>query len=129
MLDHVSMAVKDYAESLRFYDETLMMLSYNRLMTFDKEKVAGYGANNKPYFWISGQGNPDELFGRARGIHFAFSAASHAAVDAWYKKALELGGIDNGKPGLRPQYHPNYYAAFIIDPNGWRIKAVCHEKE
>jgi catechol 2,3-dioxygenase-like lactoylglutathione lyase family enzyme len=129
MLDHTSISVKDYAQSLKFYDETLKILGYDRLMTFDHIATAGYGANNKPSFWISSQGKSEESIGAARGVHFAFRAPNRAAVDTWYAKALELGGTDNGKPGLRPQYHADYYGAFIIDPNGWRIEACCHHKE
>lgn len=132
MLDHFSVSVKDYPANLTFYDETLKLLGYKRVMTIDidtpskKIQCAGYGEGEKPSFWISPMGEESEDIGRARGVHLAFKANSTQDVDAWYKKCLELGGKDNGAPGPRPHYHPGYYGGFIIDPNGWRIEAVCH---
>jgi catechol 2,3-dioxygenase-like lactoylglutathione lyase family enzyme len=130
MLDHVSISVKDYEKSLLFYDQSLALLGYCRNVTLDipeKEiRVAGYGKGDKPSFWISPMGNQQEEIGNARGVHFAFLAPDAAAVDAWYKKCLELGGNDNGAPGPR-HYHPGYYGAFIIDINGWRIEAAVHD--
>lgn len=129
MIDHTSIAVKDYPKSLIFYDATLDCLGYERIFTIDENEVqtAGYGANGKPSFWISPLGKADEEIGKARGVHFAFLAHSKEEVDTWYTKCLELGGKDNGKPGPRPEYHPGYYGAFIIDPNGWRIEACVHD--
>lgn len=131
MLDHVSISVSDYEKSLNFYDQTLEILGYQRNMTIDiPEKniqTAGYGSGDKPSFWISPMGNREEDVGRARGMHIAFLAPSVVAVDAWHTKCLELGAKDNGAPGPRPYYHPGYYGAFIIDPNGWRIEAVFHQ--
>lgn len=130
MLDHISFSVNDYQESLSFYDETLKILGYDRLMNFDlgEQKVVGYGEGHKPSFWI-GVGNPgqeSESVGKAKGLHVAFKASSVEAIQTWYKKCLELGGTDNGAPGPRPEYHPGYYGAFIVDPNGWRIEACLH---
>ena len=98
-------------------------------MTLDDTQVAGYGlgSQNKPYFEISPKGKEEEEIGKARGVHFAFFAPNVDSVNRWYKKCIELGGIDNGKPGPRPQYDPGYYGAFIIDPNGWRIEACFNE--
>ena len=131
MIDHVSISVKNYKVSIDFYDQTFKALGYIRNMTIDipekQVQVAGYGKGDKPSFWISPMGNDKEDIGRARGVHFAFLAPNQQAVDAWYAKCIELGGMDNGKPGLRPEYHPGYYGAFIIDPDGWRIEAVYHE--
>jgi catechol 2,3-dioxygenase-like lactoylglutathione lyase family enzyme len=131
MIDHVSFSVNDFHKSLKFYDETLQILGYERLMTFDtpEHQVAGYGAGDKPYFWIGAETNPrgDEWIGRSRGFHIAFKAPHRAAIHVWHQKCLELGGQDNGTPGPRPEYHPGYYAGFIIDPNGWRIEAVLHD--
>jgi catechol 2,3-dioxygenase-like lactoylglutathione lyase family enzyme len=131
MLDHLSFSVKNFQESIRFYDETLIILGIERLMTFetDEHKVAGYGSNDKPFFWIGTEAasNTRELIGAASGFHVAFTAPSVATINAWYQKCLDLGGTDNGKPGVRPEYHPGYYGAFIIDPNGWRIEAVLHD--
>lgn len=128
MLDHFSFSVKDYDKSLKFYDETLKILGYERVMSFDlpEGKVAGYGKDQKPYFWISSRGHPDEEIGCARGVHCAFQAPNVMAIHDWYLKALELGGQDNGAPGVRPEYHPGYYGAFVVDPNGWRIEACFH---
>lgn len=129
MIDHVSFAVKNFEESLNFYDQTLKILGYERLMHFDEvTEVAGYGKDGKPYFWIGAkkvlsEEEKLEQIGKAAGFHVAFVAPDVASVHKWYEKCLELGGKDNGKPGPRPEYHPGYYGAFIVDPNGWRIEA------
>jgi catechol 2,3-dioxygenase-like lactoylglutathione lyase family enzyme len=129
MIDHASISVSDYEKSMAFYDKSLALIGYTRVMAIDQEKAkcAGYGQGNKPHFWISPQGKTDEHLGQARGVHFAFLAPTQSAVDAWHQQCLALGGTDNGKPGLRP-YHPGYYGAFIIDPDGWRIEA-CHRDQ
>ena len=130
MLDHISFSVNDYQQSVKFYDATLRELGIERLMTFDEDEqqVAGYGIGCNLCFWIGAEVNPNqqEHVGQARGLHVAFQAPNAEAIQAWYKKCLELGGKDNGAPGRRPEYHPGYYSAFIIDPNGWRIEAVMH---
>lgn len=130
MLDHFSVSVKDYSKSIHFYDETLSLLGGERLMTFESpdEKVAGYGINKKPSFWIGWTQTPksEEEIGKAQGVHLAFQAPSVEAIQAWHAKCLELGGVDNGQPGPRKEYHPGYYSGFIVDPNGWRIEAVLH---
>jgi catechol 2,3-dioxygenase-like lactoylglutathione lyase family enzyme len=130
MLDHLSFSVSDYAESVAFYDATLKILGFERVMTFETQEhqVAGYGAAGKPFFWVGKEASvsSSEQIGHARGFHVAFKASTIEAIQAWYQKCLELGGKDNGPPGPRPEYHPGYYAAFIIDPNGWRIEAVLH---
>jgi hypothetical protein len=116
---------------LQFYDETLKILGVERLMSFETEEqnIAGYGIEGKPYFWIASDNNHhnNETIGKARGLHVAFKAATVEAINSWYQKCLELGGKDNGQPGQRPEYHPGYYSAFIIDPSGWRIEAVLHD--
>lgn len=131
MIDHVSISVKDYQNSLIFYDATLSILGYKRSLTINIEEfnvqTAGYGVNEKPYFWISPMGLESEEIGRAKGLHIAFTAPDIESVNKWHKKCLELGATDNGAPGYRTEYHPGYYAAFIIDPNGWRIEAVFHK--
>lgn len=133
MIDHVSFAVHDFSQSLAFYDKTLACLSYERLMLFDDEEhaVAGYGRNEKPAFWIGAKKNlseedKKEQIGKAAGLHVAFVAPTLDAVHKWYETCLELGGKDNGLPGPRPEYHPGYYGAFVIDPDGWRIEACLH---
>ena len=130
MLDHTSIAVKDYKQSLSFYDQTFAILGYERVISFEipQGNFAGYGLKTQPRpgFWISSEGNPSEEIGNARGVHISFQAPTTEAVHAWHEKCLELGGKDNGKPGPREHYHPGYYGAFIIDPNGWRIEACLH---
>ncbi|MEZ4451584.1 MAG: VOC family protein [Nannocystaceae bacterium] len=117
MLDHVSLPVRDYAASKAFYTQALAPLGYTLLMEFGQ--VGGFGAGGKPDFWIS-PGGP-----LAR-IHVAFAAESRALVDAFYAAAIAAGGRDNGGPGVRAQYHPAYYGAFVLDPDGHNVEAVCH---
>lgn len=125
MLDHVSLGVGDLDRSRRFYDAALRPLGGRRV--YDMEILSGYGlAEDKPCFWIAG---PDAGVAELRpssGSHVAFAAATRAAVDAFYKAAMAAGGKDNGKPGLRPEYHETYYGAFVIDPDGHHVEAVCH---
>lgn len=130
MIDHTSLAVSNFKESLKFYDASLKVLGYNRMVNIDvpEVKVAGYGAAPKPSFWISDRGyNPVEEIGNASGVHVAFMAPSVEAVNKWYQLCLDLGGKDNGPPGPRAHYHPGYFGAFIVDPNGWRIEACYHQ--
>ena len=134
MLDHISFSVNNYAQSLKFYDETLEILGMIRLMNFfetEERQVAGYGSDGRPVFWmgVGETGKKPETVGNARGLHIAFRAPSVESVKMWHKKCLELGGTDNGVPGPRPEYHPGYYGAFIVDPNGWRIEACLHTYE
>ena len=117
MLDHVGLQVSDYAKSKKFYQQTLAPLGYKLLMEFGE--AAGFGKDGKPDFWIS-KGNAPQ------SVHVAFVAPDHAVVDKFHKAALGAGGKDNGKPGLRKEYHPTYYGAFIRDPDGHNIEAVCH---
>lgn len=130
MIDHTSFAVVDFKKSSEFYDKTLTALGYERIVTIElpNVQVIGYGAAPKPSFWISDKGyNESEQVGNAQGVHVAFLAPSVEAVDQWYNLCLQLGGTDNGPPGPRAHYHPGYYGAFIVDPNGWRIEACMHQ--
>lgn len=124
MLDHVGFAVADFARAKAFYERALAPLGYTLIMQFGPDDngvaQAGFGADGKPDFWI---GTGPTLMGQ---LHVAFAAASRAVVDAFYQAAIAAGGKDNGGPGLRPQYHPNYYGAFVLDPDGHNIEAVCH---
>lgn len=120
MIDHVSMRVRDYARSKAFYAEALSPLGYEVVMEF--EGVGGFGVPGKPDFWIA-QGEP-----RAP-IHVAFASPDRATVDAFHAAALAAGGTDNGAPGLRPNYHEHYYAAYAHDPDGNNVEAVCHLPE
>jgi catechol 2,3-dioxygenase-like lactoylglutathione lyase family enzyme len=124
MLDHAGFPVSDYARSKAFYLQALAPLGYALVMEVQQHEndapAAGFGANGKPDLWIGGEG------GLQRPIHIAIAAQDRAAVDAFYRAATAAGGKDNGAPGLRPHYHPNYYAAFVLDPDGHNIEAVCH---
>src|SRR5881394_3343008 len=124
MLDHVGIPVSDYARSKGFYLRAFAPLGYDLVLEVSSEETggesqAGFGAKGRPQFWI-GSGKP--IKGR---VHFAFMAKDRAAVDAFHAAALKAGGKDNGAPGLRADYGPKYYAAFAIDPDGYRIEAHC----
>ena len=126
MIDHVGFPVSDFIRSRQFYARALAPLGIAVLMELSSEETggdahAGFGAAGKPFFWI-GSGRP-ALSGR---LHLAFTASSRAVVDAFYKAALAAGGKDNGAPGPRPHYHANYYGAFVLDPDGHNVEAVCH---
>ena len=126
MIDHTGLTVTDYAASKAFYDAALAPLGYGVLMAFQPAPglwVAGYGelALHKPDFWIH---NGPET--QRPALHLAFAAPNRAAVDAFYAAAIAAGARDNGAPGLRPHYHPNYDGAFVLDPDGHNIEAVCH---
>jgi catechol 2,3-dioxygenase-like lactoylglutathione lyase family enzyme len=120
MFDHVGVNVKDYAASRAFYESALAPLGYSVVMAFDEWKTAGFGTAGKPEFWISER----EPFGT--GTHVAFACDDRATVAAFHEAALEAGGLDNGAPGVREQYHPAYYGAFVHDPDGNNVEAVCH---
>jgi len=126
MIDHISVAVSNFDASKKFYAQALAPLGYALLMEFPPEQtggkgVAGFGEPAKPDFWIGGGG------ASAPPSHIAFHAANRKVVDDFYKAAIAAGGRDNGAPGLRVHYHPNYYGAFVFDPDGHNIEAVCHE--
>ena len=127
MIDHISIGVTDFDRARAFYDAVLAPLGYRRVMDFGH--AAGYG-NGHPAFWIGVSepmaGAPEGYAPVAPGGHIAFVAPDRAAVDVFYRAALAVGGFDNGAPGLRPHYHPDYYAAFVLDPDGNRLEAVCH---
>ena len=127
MIDHTGVTVSDYGRSKAFYEAALAALGYGCLAEFSAEvtghtDVAGFGekASGKPDFWLS-VGTPNQP-----PIHIAFRADSRAAVEAFHVAALLAGGRDTGAPGLRPHYHPHYYGAFVLDPDGHNIEAVCH---
>ncbi|HYD31037.1 MAG TPA: VOC family protein [Azospirillaceae bacterium] len=121
MIDHISLGVSDIERAKAFYDAALAPLGFPRVMDF--AHAAGYGAG-RPQFWISVPHKRPAAPGS--GTHIAFTASDRGAVDAFYQAALAAGGSDNGAPGLRGHYHPDYYAAFVIDPDGNRVEAVCH---
>lgn len=125
MIDHTGVSVSDFGKSKRFYEQALAPIGYTLLMELSAAvtghaDVAGFGEAPKPDFWIS-SGTPN-----MPPVHVAFRVASRTQVDAFYRAALAAGGTDNGPPGLRPHYHPDYYGAFVRDPDGHNIEAVCH---
>ncbi|SKA20990.1 Catechol 2,3-dioxygenase [Enhydrobacter aerosaccus] len=121
MLDHVSIGVSDIKRTGAFYDAALSPLGYKRLSHGDSS--LGYG-DKGVQLWISKTGKPVPA-DRESGLHFCFTAKDRAAVDAFHAAALKTGGKDNGKPGVRADYSPKYYAAFVIDPDGYRLEAYC----
>ena len=120
MIDHIGIDVKDFAKSKAFYEKALAPLGYEKIKEFDFEGgIAGFGIGGKPDFWIGKGGNRQE-------IHVAFRATSRKQVDDFYAAAIAAGGTDNGKPGLRPEYHANYYGGFVIDFDGNNVEAAFH---
>jgi catechol 2,3-dioxygenase-like lactoylglutathione lyase family enzyme len=131
MIDHLSLPVSDYARSRAFYDKVLGALGYKVAMEItDSPEFIGAGYGNpggpEPAFWIGASREAGPAPSTPEGQHIAFKAPSRAAVDAFHAAALAAGARDNGAPGLRPHYHANYYAAFVLDPDGHRLEAVCH---
>lgn len=124
MIAHVSIGAHDISRARSFYDATLKPLGYSCLSVGDAS--LGYGAK-EPEFWVLLAKQPVPADDRS-GLHFCFTAPDRASVDAFHQAALKAGGKDNGKPGLRADYGPNYYAAFAIDPDGYRIEAWCGKK-
>lgn len=126
MIDHLGIAVPDFAASKEFYLKALAPLGIGVVMNVPKEQsgaandFTGFGAEGHPFFWI-GQGVAPQ------GMHLCLTAKTRAEVDAFYKAALAAGARDNGPPGIRAHYHPNYYGAFVIDLNGVNLEAVCHQ--
>lgn len=120
MIDHVSLTVSDFEKSRAFYEAALAPLGWASVMEFDE--AVGLGVEGHPYFWIS-KGES------AAPVHVAFRSADRERVDAFHAAALEAGGTDNGAPGLRPHYHESYYGAFVLDPDGNNVEAVCHAPE
>lgn len=121
MLDHLGLDVTDYETSKAFYERALAPLGIALIME-PMTGIGGFGGEDgKPYFWIGRRERPPQT-----GVHVAFAAASHEQVDAFHAAALEAGAIDNGGPGQREIYHPDYYGAFVLDPDQNNVEAVCH---
>jgi catechol 2,3-dioxygenase-like lactoylglutathione lyase family enzyme len=126
MIDHLGIAVRNHAASKAFYLAALAPLGIGVVMEVPKSESGassdhtGLGANGKPFFWIT-EGQV------AGAMHLALVAETRAQVDAFYAAALKAGGRDNGPPGIRAHYHPDYYGAFVMDPNGVNLEAVCHK--
>ena len=122
MIDHCSVGVTDLERTRAVFDAALAPLDFGRVMDF--ADATGYRPPGKPCFWIAA---PAGEAAPMPGLHIAFAAGSRDAVDRFHAAALTAGGADNGAPGLRPHYHPDYYAAFVTDPDGHHLEAVCHE--
>lgn len=120
MIDHVVLNVRDLEASRKFYVAALAPLGYSVVMDFPEG--VGFGIAGKPDFWIARRGDAHTA------VHVAFASERNDAVDAFHAAALAAGGRDNGAPGIREQYHPGYYGAFVFDPDGNNIEAVCHGK-
>jgi catechol 2,3-dioxygenase-like lactoylglutathione lyase family enzyme len=119
MIDHIGVHVSDFQRSVDFYSKALAPLGFKLVKSFEG-KYAGFGAG-KPDFWIEAGRSPTDR------VHVAFCAKGREAVRAFYEAALAAGGTDNGAPGVRAHYHADYYGAFVIDPDGHNIEAVCHD--
>ena len=129
IIDHFGFGVSDYERAKAFYAEALAPLGIALVMEFGPEQTegkvwaCGFGKGGKPELWIGSDGKTTPP------MHVAFEAETRAEVRAFYETALRLGGRDNGGPGVRPQYHPNYYGAFVFDLDGHNIEVVCHRPE
>lgn len=127
MLDHIGVAISNIDRSRAFYEAALKPLGIAKIFEYGPDKTdsggtaIGFGKDGMPFFWVG----DNERVGE--GTHVAFTAPDRATVDAFYAAALAAGGKDNGAPGLRPKYHPNYYGAFVLDPDGINVEAVCHK--
>ena len=126
MLDHVALEISDFARSKAFYEAALAPLGIKLLME-PMPGAAGFGSDDgtgpKPYFWIMARGRPP-----VSGVHVSFGAADRDTVEAFHAAALAAGGTDNGAPGARPIYHPRYYGAFVLDPDGNNVEVVSHNR-
>jgi catechol 2,3-dioxygenase-like lactoylglutathione lyase family enzyme len=120
MLDHVALPVTGLAASQAFYEKALKPLGI-RLIAGDGAHYAGFGTGERGFFWLGPTETPPMR------VHVAFASEDRDTVHKFYEAALAAGGTDNGGPGLRPDYHPNYYGAFVLDPDGHNIEAVCRK--
>ncbi|MEO1139237.1 MAG: VOC family protein [Pseudomonadota bacterium] len=124
MIDHITIGVSNFSRSVEFYDRAFAPLGVTRLFDLpldqsDGVRVTGYG-DDRPWFWLVEENATTGM------LHIALQSNDRASVDAFHAAALGAGGTDNGAPGLRPHYHDNYYGAFVLDPDGHNIEAVCH---
>jgi len=126
MIAHIGLIVSDIERSKKFYTAALAPIGYRMLREYGVTPTrtaasAGFGEPPRADLWLY-QGNPGKVT-----AHMAFQVNKRSLVDAFYEAALMAGGIDNGKPGTRPQYSANYYGAFVLDPDGYNVEAVCRE--
>lgn len=122
MIDHVNYDVSDLKKSISFYEKALSALGYKKVADYAEHGVVGFGSD-RPHFWIC-KGQPHA---QPEEVHICFTAKDRKHVDAFYEAAISAGGKDNGKPGIRSEYHENYYGAFVLDPDGYNIEAVYHK--
>jgi catechol 2,3-dioxygenase-like lactoylglutathione lyase family enzyme len=122
VLDHVGVNVSDYERSKAFYEAALAPLGLGVVREVEAAAAGFGGANRRPFFFV--ERRPPPVRG---GLHVAFTADDRPTVDAFHAAGLAAGGTDNGGPGERPAYHPDYYGAFVLDPDGNNIEAVCHK--
>lgn len=120
MIDHIAILVSDYKRSKEFYTKTLAPLGIELVM--EVEGATGFGTGGKPEFWVAERKLQVPM-------HVAFRAGNRKQVRKFYEAAIAAGGKDTGPPGIREHYHPSYYGAFVLDPDGYNIEAVCHEPE
>jgi catechol 2,3-dioxygenase-like lactoylglutathione lyase family enzyme len=119
VIDHVGLNVRDVAAARAFYERALAPLGYTVGMEYGQH-IGFRSPQGKPDFWVAQRGE------QTTGAHVAFRVESRDLVDAFHAAALEAGGRDNGPPGPRPRYHEQYYGAFVLDPDGNNVEAVCH---
>ena len=126
MIDHLTLRVRDYEKSKAFYSAALAPLGYEVLMEFDVPgvgKFCGLGVKPKPDFWLA---THEAAHPAPTGQHIAFVAKTRAEIEAFHKAAIAAGAKDDGKPGPRTEYHPGYFGAFVVDPNGIHLEACLH---
>lgn len=124
MFDHVCLEVSDFETSKKFYSPVMEFLGYRIWISGDD--YIGYGTQDRPHFWLNKATGTESS---TRNVHIAFPVKNRETVCGFFRMALENGGISEGQPGLRPEYHENYYGAFVLDPEGNNIEAVCHQAE
>ena len=124
MFDHIGLEVSNLEKSKTFYSKILSELGFRLVADLKEYNFAGYGTD-RPQFWI-GEGSPKF---EPDQVHVCFAAGNRTTVKAFYEAAIKAGARDNGKPGIRKEYHPNYYAAFVLDYDGYNIEACCHHSE
>ena len=130
MFDHISIGVSDLNRSLAFYDATLPTIGASRMFSMAERGIAAFSGAGGTSFWIYSKDSnlaPLQLVTAPQRFHLAFRAENRAQVDTFYQAAMAANGTDDGAPGIRAQYHANYYAAYVRDPDGYKIEVVCHQ--
>ena len=130
MFDHLSVGVADLEKSLAFYDAALKPLGISQMFAMSDRGIAAYVGEGQVSFWLYSKDAGQQALGEIANpprFHLAFRATTREAVDAFYTAAIAHGGADEGEPGIRAHYHPNYYAAYVRDPNGYKVEAVCQK--